>query len=252
MADLLGELDKQAEKEGTGGGIIGQFRFEAGYKVFAKGLGNLESFFAYVPGDEKSQAGALAKAKEVATKYGVTSAPQTAAQLVVFKNSVKGKDVTWKDDRFFTYPVWTDAYKKGLKPKLQELKIDHFGDYWGKIGFIPDPSGRKRKNQNGEDVVDLIAIPVELYSDEQAAIKASHKDALAAGAGAAPSIPQGYTADTWAKQKDDIGKLRLVYIQKGLGGDEALNKVAADYGATAEQVAALLGLTLAQAESLPF
>lgn len=248
--NLLDELDKQAEKEGTGGGIIGQFRFEAGYKVFAKGLGNRESFFAYIPGDEKSQAAALAKAKETAGKYGVTSAPQTAAQLVVFKNSVKGRDVTWKDDRFFTYPVWTDAYKKGLKPKLQELKMDHFGDYWGKIGFIPDPSGRKRTGTDGKDVVDLIAIPVEIYATEQDAIKAAHKDN--GGAGAAPSIPQGYTADTWARQKDDISKLRLVYIQKGAGGDEATEKVAKDYGATAEQVAALLGLTMAQAADVPF
>lgn len=252
MSTLLDELDKQAEKEGTGGGIVGQFRFEAGYKIFAKGLGNRESFFAYIPGDEKSQAAAMAKAKEAATKLGVTSAPQTAAQLIIFKNSVKGREVTWKDDRFFTYPVWTDSYKKGLKPKLSELKMDHFGDYWGKIGFIPDPSGRKRKNQDGADTVELIAIPVELYADEQAAIKASHKDTLAAGAGAAPSIPDGYTADTWSRQKDDIGKMRLTYIKGGLGGDEATVKVAQDYGATAEQVAALLGLTMAQAADVPF
>ncbi len=248
MTDLLKALDEQAEKEGTGGGIVGQFRFEAGYKVFAKGLGNRESFFPYIPGDKTSQEAALAKAKETAAKYGVTSAPQTSAQLVVFKNSVKGREVNWKDDRFFTYPVWTDAYKKGLKPKLSDLKIDHFGDYWGKIGFIPDPGGRKKKDKDGNETVELIAIPVELYASEQDAIRAAHKDG--GGNGAAPSIPQGYTADTWARQKDDIQKLRLSYIKGGMGGDDATARVAADYGATPEQVAGLLGLK--HTDDVPF
>lgn len=247
MSTILDELDKQAEKEGTGGGMIAQFRFEAGYKVFAKGLGNRESFFPYVPGDKAGQDAAMSKAKETAAKYGVTGAPQTAAQLVVFKNSVKGREVTWKDDRFFTYPVWTDAYKKALKPKLSALGIDKFGDFWGKIGFIPDPSGRKRKDQDGNETVELVAVPLELFADEAAAIRAAHKDGN--GTGAAPSIPQGYTSETWSKQRDDIAKLRLSYIKGDMSAADATGKVAADYGATAEQVAALLGIGQ---EEIPF
>lgn len=251
MSALLDELDKQAEKEGTGGGIVGQFKFEAGYKLYIAGLGNRESFFPYLPGNQASQDAALAKAKETAAKYDGGKNPQTCAQLVIYKNSVKGRTVTWKDDRFFSYPIWTDGYKKGLKPKLAELRMDHFGDYWGKIGFIPDPGGRKKKDQEGNETVELIAIPVALFANEQEAIKAVAAEAKANG-GAPASIPDGYTADTWGRQKEDIAKLRLNYIKGGAGGDEATEKVAKDYGASVEQVAALLGLTVDEAHSVPF
>lgn len=251
MSTILDELDKQAEKEGTGGGIVGQFRFEAGYKVYASGVNNRESFFPYTPGDQASQDAALARAKETAAKYGVTKTPQTAAQLVIFKNSVKGREVTWRDDRFFTYPVWTDGYKKALKPALVKLGIGSFGDYWGKIGFVPDPSGRKKKDQEGNETVELIAVPVELFPDEQAAIRAAHKaSANGNGAGAkSATIPDGYTSETWTKQRDDIARLRQSYIKGGMDAVGATTKAAADYGATPEQVAALLGLPM---DAIPF
>lgn len=251
MGTLFDDLDKQGEQESKGdggGGVICQFRFEAGYKVFAKGLGNRESFFPYTPGNETSQKAALAKAKETGEKYGVTKSPSTAAQLVLRKNSVKGKEVTWKDDRFFTYPVWTESYKQILKPALVAAGVNAIGDYWGRISFKADPSGRKYKGQDGKEHDELVAYVAEIYKTEQDAIKAASKDAPAGagnGNGHTLSIPPGYTADTWAKQADDIRKMRLAYIQKGAQGDEATKRAAEDYGATPDQVVQLLGLPVA-------
>lgn len=63
--------------------------------------------------------------------------------------------------------------------------------------------------------------------------------------GAAPAagdVPGGYTPETWAKQADDLKKLRTSIIGKGKTPVQATEMAAAEYGATAAQVAALLGL----------
>lgn len=69
-----------------------------------------------------------------------------------------------------------------------------------------------------------------------------------ASAGAALDIPAGYTADTWAKQHDDIAKLRASYIGKGKPPAQATEAAAAEYGATAAQVLKLLGLNVRDQE----
>lgn len=250
MDNVLDKLDEQAAKENAGGGIIAQVRFEAGYKLFVGGLGNRESFFPYTPGNDADAVAALAKAKGVAEKHAYTKSPQTSAQIVIYKNSVKGREVTWKDDRYFTYPVWTDAYKKALKPSLAKAGIAAFGEYWVRVEFVPDPSGRKKKDQNGVEVVDQVAIIAERYADEAAATKAAQK--AKAEAGGNVSVPDGYTSATWAKQKDDIAALRLSYIKAGQDAHAATEKAAGDYGATAEQVYALLGITAPDPEQIPF
>jgi hypothetical protein len=60
--------------------------------------------------------------------------------------------------------------------------------------------------------------------------------------GAAADVPAGYTAETWAKQAGDLVKLRAILITQGNTPQQATEKAAAEYGATAEQVAKLLNL----------
>ncbi len=69
-------------------------------------------------------------------------------------------------------------------------------------------------------------------------------------AAASADVPPGYTADSWKKQADDIKKLRLSYIQKGTPAADATRAAAEEYGATAAQVTALLGLK--SVDEIPF
>lgn len=74
------------------------------------------------------------------------------------------------------------------------------------------------------------------------------------GGDAAADIPAGYTVETWAKQADDLKKLRTSIIGKGKTPTQATEMAAAEYGATAAQVAKLLGLSVEdhEPEKIPF
>ena len=82
-----------------------------------------------------------------------------------------------------------------------------------------------------------------LYDSREACHAAWQEKYGADGDGAATAdIPAGYTAETWAKQADDLKKLRTSIIGKGKPPAQATEMAAAEYGATAAQVAKLLGL----------
>lgn len=80
----------------------------------------------------------------------------------------------------------------------------------------------------------------------------------AAGSGAAHGsasggldVPPGYTAETWAKQAEDLRKLRVKYIQGGKSAHEATDAAASEYGASGAQVAKLLGIEYQAEAQLP-
>lgn len=166
---LYDELTKAAEKESTGGGIVAKCNVATGYKAFVKGLGNHDSFFPcdYSNEDSKKKAQAAAKAKCTNGERASLS-----IQIQVYKDFVKGRDVTWQDDRFFCYPLWTNAAKKIVIPSLKTAGVDTLGEMWLRIGFADDPDGRTRKNQNEEEVIDKIAFIAEKFASEQAALAA--------------------------------------------------------------------------------
>jgi hypothetical protein len=93
---------------------------------------------------------------------------------------------------------------------------------------------------------------VKVYDTRELCFAAWHEKygGESAGNGAAPDVPSGYTAETWAKQAADIEKLRIAYIGKGNTPAQATELAAAEYGATAGQVVKLLKLP--DAHAIPF
>ena len=190
MPDLFDELNEVAKKESSGGGIVGKIKLETGYKVFVSGLGNRESFF---PCDLRDGSKDKDKAHEQAKALGKC---QAAVQIVVYKDSVKGRDVSWQDDRFFCYPLWTDAAKKVVLPSLKTANVTKLGEMWGRIAFADDPSGRMKTNQNGDEVVDKIAFIAEVYKSENAALAAVAGGDVEAENKAA-TAPKGKVPEAW-------------------------------------------------------
>lgn len=239
----LDEFDKEAEKEATAnGGFVCQARFEAGYKVFVAGLGNRESFFSYTPGNDKEQAVALAKAKAKLTEFNITDKhPSMSAQLTCFKSTVKGKIVTWKDDRCFTYPTWTDAYKKAFRPSLSATNITAVGDYWMRVAFVPDPSGKMKKDDPTK--VEWIAIVAETFPNEAAATA----KALTMTPADSSEAPRANPAlDMYKQLVPEMTALKNLYTAKGKTEQEAVAAVAVEYQLTPEQLQQL-GVAAAQA-----
>lgn len=183
--NLLDALEESENIGGGGQGYIGKVIAETGWKIFVSGLSNAESFFPYDPFDKDTRDAAFAEAKQ-ALPMGSTARPNTAFQLTMFKNSVLNKDTSaWKEDRVWVIPMWTESYKKVVKPAIAALiengtPFDMGEEVWMRVSFKADPTGRTKKNYKWtegstepEQVVELIAYPAEIYASKQAAEDAS-------------------------------------------------------------------------------
>lgn len=220
MWEVLDEYEAQAS---SGGAIIGKIEFSIGYKAFVTGKTQEESWFAFTAGDDASKKGAEAACKKFIEAAGAdpkTTRPQLCVQFRVFKASVLGREVTWKGDRFFTFPIWTPAYKEVVKPALKAAGVTTAGTYWGRIGFANDPSGRTEVGPDGETRPSKIEHLVEVYKDEATAAAAAGSAASSAASPATsaaattgkngaepeaiPGVPAGWDKQTWDQVKPEI------------------------------------------------
>lgn len=114
---------------------------------------------------------------------------------------------------------------------------------------VPQTPTTKKPDRAKYSTVQLVA----LYETREACHAAWQEKYGANAAGAtgtaahgpasgALDVPPGYTAETWAKQADDLRKLRVKYIQGGKSAHEATDAAASEYGASGAQVAKLLGI----------
>jgi hypothetical protein len=247
MWEVLDDLESQ---ESGGGGIVGKIDFAIGYKCFVSGATNEESFFAFDPTNEKSKAKALEAAKAFNDDHGGGGRPQVSVQFRVFKADVIGREVNWKGDRFFVYPVWTSSYKEVVKPAMKAAGITKTGTLWGRIGFSPEPSGRQEVKQDGSLGPEMVAHVTEVFKTQADAQKAagstsaSGAPAASKGNGGSADCPDGWEAETWEAIKPEIA----ADIATRLGGDKSagnlaktLAAVAKDYGVPMTFVKPLAG-----------
>ena len=244
---VLDDLDREEQQASGGGGTIAKCKLELGFKVFVTGLDNRGSFFAYRPGDEASKKEALLKAKAVLNQHVVKGNPQVAFQIVVYRETVKGRVVNWKDDRFFVTPLWTPGYKEVVKPHLKEAGIDQLGEFWMKVSFAPDPSGRKRidttdLDDDGQPKVkdELVAFVAKVYKSEAEAEAEAGETEPAGGSdspsesrGAVnPDVPKGWLPKAWAGIVPEL--------RKAAAAGQSPATIATDYGVEVRYVAAAL------------
>ena len=165
-------LDEVEREEGGGGGYVGLIRFELGFKVFAPGMSNAETWFPFSTSADKAMAKAKASAlAKDATTPGQTVRKQLAYGFWLIQDEVMNRDVDhWQGDRFWCYPFWTPAAKEVIKPSLETCAI--YGspyEFYGRLTFCEEPSGRTRVNQEGEEVPELVAYPSQKFASKEEA-----------------------------------------------------------------------------------
>jgi len=234
----------QREQEG-GGGIIGLANFHLGFKAFLPGYSNEDSWFPFDVYAAGGREEAKVKCQVAINESGMTDKrPQLSYGFILYKDSVKGRDVTWKDDRYFTYPMWTDAARQIIKAQIATLHIAQ-GEFWGRWAWQEDPSGRTEVDQNGNVRTALIAYPAEVYPTEAEA-------EAAAGGGdvtvEAPDWLEGMVNDLKQDvQRLAVPALRAKYkveedVAEALkSGDKAV-MAGAISGMTGESVSLIAGL----------
>lgn len=171
----------------------------------------------------------------------------------------------FKPDLNFTYErkvgVGSLDWNKILKPSLEAVfgagstEKDHLATTLRKlhgayvcVEDVPQTPTRNKPDRSKYNTIKLVT----LYETREACFAAWREKYGSAQASGAPiaDVPPGYTGDTWAKQKDDIAKLRQAYLGKGNPPAKATELAAAEYGASALQVAKLLNV--AYGEFIPF
>jgi len=228
--DDFDKADK--EESGGSGGIVGNVTIEPGFKVYASGASNEESFFPVAALGKNDRLAAKRKAEAYAQDMGASGA-KWAVQIRVAKEGgfSGGKVATWNEDRFFVTDTWTDAFKKVVRPALVALGIDLPFNGWARIGFKNDPfreaqgeAGKTDEDADGNPRFPLVAYPTELFASQAEALTAVGD---AAGTPAPSYVPDGWTAEDWASCIPDIVEQKEMH---GLNNAQLKDYVTETYG----------------------
>lgn len=209
-----------ADIAGGGGGIIGFATVETGFKLYVSGMGNKATWFPAPNGkDNPQRLAVLETAKSAAVTAGSKKAPSWAINMAldVNKSYTKGKKATWKEDRYWTYDLFTEAARQVVLPALTKFKIRTPWSGWVRVGFSPDPFGSTEPDQNGEERIRQVAHIAEIFASEAEAIAAAN----GGGEGDAPSFPPNYTESGW--------KVVIPMIKAGAAAGKSLPDLAAEY-----------------------
>lgn len=221
--------DSFQKESGSGGGIIGKGRVDVGFKVYAKGFDQSDTFFAS-EGVAPDQRG---KAKSEATKFvennNLTANPKYGIQITMFRENSfsRGQSVTWQNDRYFNVNGWTSAATDVVIPHLREANIMLPFEGWMRISFAPDPYKQKQLDnylaQKGKPIEELsnyekaangmsdsdiegnprlplIAFVVEKYANETEAMKAVNTSTNDDNT-SLPIPPKGLDMNEWSSVK---------------------------------------------------
>lgn len=270
MSDFWNTFEQADREESGGGGIVGLVHVRTGYKVYASGADQEESFFDAPASNKKARAEAKAKATLYANEHGANQARWSVLLHVPADSAIRVIDgewqgVTWQADRYFVTNTWTSACKEVVVPSLKNAGVTDIPcSIWARIGFQPDPykvelgdAGKTDADQDGNPRFPQVAYIVEQFSDLDAArvacgletsddvpdeLKALAEETLANDDG--PPLPSGWESDpaVWRAQMVDnkkaLGPLPKARITLSKMAD---SEVVSLYGASAADVLAWYG-----------
>jgi hypothetical protein len=252
---------EEAEKAGGGGGTIVNFKIGFGWKVFTKAsmldkngepFANKDTFFEYKPGDKEDTKRARALANQFVLKNGITANPYNVFELVLYKDSVLGKEVTWKSDKYFYFFPNSNFYIEYVAKHLRESPVvKAMGKYWGSATWANDMTAKPRLVQKNdadgnqildednnpvmEDQYPLNAYITKVFADKFEAMKEAGVEDTASSNSTNDNevpMPDGYDAVGWIETMNEIRS----EAKKGAKAQ----KIATDYGLTIAVVKKIL------------
>jgi len=264
MSSNFWDTFEQADREESGGGgIVGLVNVRTGYKVYASGADQEESFFDAPAGSKQARATAKAAATKYAAVHGANQARWSILLHVPVDSATRvidgeWKPVTWSQDRYFVTNTWTSAAKEVVVPSLKAAGVTEIpSSIWARIGFKPDPykveqgdAGKTDADQDGNPRFPQVAYIVEQFTDLDAARAACGLETSddvpddlkpLPDPGDGPALPKDWVKypEAWVKQmgeiKAEFGPLPAA--RKALDEMDAA-EVVKKYGATADEVLA--------------
>lgn len=257
-------VEALSKSDGAGKGYIAKVEIGFAWKVFAKGFSNADTMFKIEnPSDDSSVKAAMEKAKAFVAENGLVKRDENGnakldkngneisldaykvCYLIIFKDHVLCKPVAWKEDRVFTYFTWKPkdstptAFHDVFKPALADAGVQDIGQYWAHVRFQvnPDPRAKKRLNDNGEEVDDLVAYIASIYPNEAMALKEATE--LFADDEQAVQVPQDGLLIPSGWERSDFIKY-IPQFKSEIASGKAKVLVMKEWGLTDEQLKAAL------------
>jgi hypothetical protein len=237
----------------------------SGYKVYASGADQEESFFDAPAGDKAARKVAKAAATKYANEHDANQARWSILLHVPVDSAIRvidgeWKPVTWQADRYFVTNTWTSACKEVVVPSLKNAGVTDIPcSIWCRVGFQPDPykvelgdAGKTDADQDGNPRFPQVAYIVEQFSDLDAARAACGLEDMPdelrplpdEDENDGPPLPEGWEAspDVWRDQmrdnKDALGPLPKARITLNKMDDA---EIVTTYGAGKDDILAWYG-----------
>ena len=248
----------QEEKESFGPStyrIIGKMMFSLGYKVYASGLSNDETFFPFTDDASRKVAEAAAGALNAESGSNKDRSPNVAYNFIAYKDDVLAGAKGWSVNQHFIREKWTEKVVEvdgvqyddrivynSVRPFVQAGKVEVGKPFYGSLKNVGSPfhvrqgeAGKKETwtNAQGDEVR---AYPTVKVLDEVFATQAeAQAAAVAIPAPGAESVndeswPGHFDPGTkWnAADWDTDGKeLIMKLLGTGIGMDAVATAVAA-------------------------
>jgi len=263
--EQMNEAQAQAEKvfDGGGGGIVANCTICTGYKVYAKGTAQEDSWFPFSLGDTEAHEQAQVLAKKFAIEqnaFQVISGKQTTnpnvhlgVTIIAYRDGAlsAGQSAEWQVDRHFFTPMpkkWMqvsqpNAFRDVVAPSLTEHGILVFPwNGWCRITMTADPykvslgdAGMTDEDKQKNPRFPLVFYVGDVYENEDAA-KAKPATASTTETDLDKSIGLPGPDWAWADFLDTAPVLR----DEAKAGKTA-TKLAAEYGLSLPAVLVALG-----------
>lgn len=233
MNDLDFLTQEQEESVGSIFRTIGKMIFTMGWKVYAQGKSNEESFFPYARTAEKKAA--QAKAAAFQAEAGASNAPDKCYAFIVPKDTVIAGGDNWNVDQYFLRAVWQEQLLDGgtpdeiddrivfnsVKAHVDEKRIKIGSPFYGALRFVPSPfhyrqgeAGKTRDVRLADGTTEkrwpTIAVLDVVYATEEEAKGAAAQFVTESD----PNVPPGWEKSVWEMAHSDI-KTKFAQLKAG-------------------------------------
>lgn len=229
------------EESGGGGGLISFAEVETGYKVYASGIGQEESWFPASASDKKARAVAKKAAQALAQEHDCAFNWGIGIVTPKEKSYKQGAQVTWSVPVLvrFTASFW-DSCNDIVVPSLKENKVAPLPwQGWVRLGFQPDPYAVEQDMKDDQGRFRQVAYITEVFADENAAMEAvSNMPTGEIGEGL--DVPDGFDEADWDALTPELLTMLKGLLDSGKSEAMAVTLVAKEVGVEGRYVKPLL------------
>jgi len=223
-----------SEESGGGGGLISNARVETGFKVFAGGVGQDESWFPALYTDKAARATAKKAAKQLADEHGCNFSWGLAIVTPKDKTYKGGELATWSVETMVRFkPSYDEGHDIVLKSLMEHGVFADGKPVWLRLGFQDSPWHVENDKKDSQGRTPQVAYVTEKFANPGVAKKAIAD--MPKGDDNGDGSPPNHSASDWADYHDAI----VEALTQPPGKGQSVKSVAEDYEVDSSYIQAI-------------